>query len=231
MQGTGLHPLPTRREKIVLLYFTPLSCAMDQLAPAALGALLQTHAVLRERAEKLAGSPELARAYRAWAALTSLRRQVDWLGLHLQQWRTEQLEEETWLTEAKQVLIRMQAERARLQQRQPEPEPAGVRRLVAMGFTREASVEALQGADGSVAQAADVLLAEAEQAGLQSCLSSACFMSTSDGGSPAPTPAPAAGATVPATPRTNNPWAAVKARRGTRRIKNPAEEAAPVAPG
>lgn len=77
---------------------------MDDLAPQALGALLRTHAILQQRADALSGSSLLSRAWRAWAALTKIRKQVELLGRHLQEWRTQQLQQERWLIEATRVL-------------------------------------------------------------------------------------------------------------------------------
>ena len=102
--GLPLRP-PARWRVLLLLLARLLSsmvttlASMEQLAPAALGSLMQSHLVLRQHADALAGSSELARAYRAWAALAKLRRQVEWLGLHLQEWRMQQLQQESWLSE------------------------------------------------------------------------------------------------------------------------------------
>ena len=105
--GVPAPPLrPPARWRVLLLPLAQLLssmvttlASMEQLAPAALGSLMQSHLVLRQHADALAGSSELARAYRAWAALAKLRRQVEWLGLHLQEWRMQQLQQESWLSE------------------------------------------------------------------------------------------------------------------------------------
>lgn len=179
---------------------------MEQLAPAALGALFQTHAVLRQRADTLAGSPELARAWRAWAALAKVRRQVEWLGLHLQQWRMQQLQQESWLAEAQELLRKKHEEIACNPPPIPSllPEPPGLQRLMGMGFTREASVEALQDSNGDVELALQTLLEDADTSGLRIFLPGTQSQTTNSGSSaPDPVPSP-----MPSTPR--SAWHAVK---------------------
>ena len=167
-------PLRPPRWRVLLLLLARLLssmvttlASMEQLAPAALGSLMQSHLVLRQHADALAGSSELARAYRAWAALAKLRRQVEWLGLHLQEWRMQQLQQESWLSEAKQVLHAVHEEAVAAASAPPTPQHLhALEQLMAIGFTREASIVALRDADGSLEYAAEALLEDAEESGL-----------------------------------------------------------------
>ena len=136
---------------------------MDQLAPQALGALLRSHAILQQRADALSGSSLLSRAWRAWAALTKMRKQVELLGRHLQEWRTQQLQQERWLIEATRVLAQTApgaegADAAARTGRRTSADVEDIGRLVDMGFSPEVSATALQKTGYSVERAASMLL-------------------------------------------------------------------------
>ena len=75
----------------------------------ALHMLLRSHETLEGRAAVLCdGSPALARAWRAWATLAKLRRQLQMLGRQLACWREEQLQRERWLRDARRLLEQAQ---------------------------------------------------------------------------------------------------------------------------
>ena len=135
------------------------ACKMDQLAPQALGALLRTHAILQQRADALSGSSLLSRAWRAWAALTKMRKQVELLGRHLQEWRTQQLQQERWLIEATRVLaITAPGAEGANATTASQRISSEVKALMDMGFSIEVSATALQKTGGSVERAASMLL-------------------------------------------------------------------------